>query len=667
MYIKSLNVSNLAAIQEFNYSFQFNSNGNPLPIVIVGKNGTGKTLLLTNILDCLIELKRSSYNKIVEVGKNDLYKLSSKSYIRENEAHSIVQINLDSKLKGEIEYFDFMTQNVESSADILREENLFSKLNWSTIRESEGFEKSINVEGCRQEFDENIFLYFPVHRYYEPSWVNKGNGNTVEFSRKENYVKQNLESIIQENILVGIETWLLDVILDKMLYEMKTGTRDVLNRQTGEISKEEFIYYEGKNTEIQNQLNKLLTIIYGKKYEDLESARFGISNKDIGRRVSVIIKRNGQDEYTISPTFFHLSSGESMLIAIFLSILKAQDSKAINKSLEEIEGIVVIDEIDSHLHIALAKEVLPLMLKSFPKVQFILSSHSPFFLVGMDKEFKEDWQMVDMNKGMSIELNNQGEIEEAYRTFIEGFEETKESLTLLEEKLTNIQRTLIITEGKTDWKHFKKALEYFKSLGQFNDLNIEFLEFENEIEMGDSQLETLLKQHQKIKKVHKIIGIFDRDTKIAKRYCSTDFEDLGNNVFAMGVPIPEFRIESKNLCLEMLYEDEILKIPNEEGKRIFLSSEFNGQTSMHNEMPNVLCRNITQLTAGKIDRTSLEEAGVIDNGIVDIAADGKVLSLSKNEFANDILNGHSRYEIVDFKGFKKLFEILKEIERIPLR
>ena len=46
----------------------------------------------------------------------------------------------------------------------------------------------------------------------------------------------------------------------------------------------------------------------------------------------------------------------------------------------DIQGIVLIDEIETHLHIELQKKVLPFLTTLFPKVQFIVSSHSPFVL-----------------------------------------------------------------------------------------------------------------------------------------------------------------------------------------------------------------------------------------------------------------------------------------------
>ncbi|AXD13110.1 AAA family ATPase [Salmonella enterica] len=48
-------------------------------------------------------------------------------------------------------------------------------------------------------------------------------------------------------------------------------------------------------------------------------------------------------------------------------------------NLTQIEGIVIIDEIDLNLHIEYAKNAVPELLRLFPKVQFIITSHSPFF------------------------------------------------------------------------------------------------------------------------------------------------------------------------------------------------------------------------------------------------------------------------------------------------
>ena len=47
------------------------------------------------------------------------------------------------------------------------------------------------------------------------------------------------------------------------------------------------------------------------------------------------------------------------------------------KKLVESQGIVLVDEIDLHLHPKWQMEVIPVVAKAFPKMQFVFTSHSP--------------------------------------------------------------------------------------------------------------------------------------------------------------------------------------------------------------------------------------------------------------------------------------------------
>lgn len=70
-----------------------------------------------------------------------------------------------------------------------------------------------------------------------------------------------------------------------------------------------------------------------------------------------------------------------------------------NISPEELCGIAIIDEIDVHLHISLQKKVLPFLIKAFPKVQFIVSTHSPFVITSTDN----DTVVYDISSGEFFE------------------------------------------------------------------------------------------------------------------------------------------------------------------------------------------------------------------------------------------------------------------------
>jgi predicted ATP-binding protein involved in virulence len=55
------------------------------------------------------------------------------------------------------------------------------------------------------------------------------------------------------------------------------------------------------------------------------------------------------------------------------------------EALKETEGIVLIDELDLHLHPAWQKIVLKSLLDTFPKIQFIVTTHSPFIMQETEK------------------------------------------------------------------------------------------------------------------------------------------------------------------------------------------------------------------------------------------------------------------------------------------
>ena len=70
----------------------------------------------------------------------------------------------------------------------------------------------------------------------------------------------------------------------------------------------------------------------------------------------------------IVPNIFQLSSGETSLFDIFLSILRDFElSGSQFSNAADIRGIVVVDEMDLHLHAVHQHEVLPSLIGMFPK------------------------------------------------------------------------------------------------------------------------------------------------------------------------------------------------------------------------------------------------------------------------------------------------------------
>ena len=76
--------------------------------------------------------------------------------------------------------------------------------------------------------------------------------------------------------------------------------------------------------------------------------------------------------------FNTLSDGYSAILSIVTELLLRMEAHDVKSY--DLEGIVVIDEIETHLHVELQKKILPFLIDFFPKLQFIVSTHSPFVL-----------------------------------------------------------------------------------------------------------------------------------------------------------------------------------------------------------------------------------------------------------------------------------------------
>ena len=82
--------------------------------------------------------------------------------------------------------------------------------------------------------------------------------------------------------------------------------------------------------------------------------------------------------------FQTLSSGYLAIFEILADLLVRSEFFDITP--DQLQGIVIIDEIDAHLHISLQKKILPFFIRLFPHLQFIVSTHSPFVITSTSDE-----------------------------------------------------------------------------------------------------------------------------------------------------------------------------------------------------------------------------------------------------------------------------------------
>jgi AAA15 family ATPase/GTPase len=80
-------------------------------------------------------------------------------------------------------------------------------------------------------------------------------------------------------------------------------------------------------------------------------------------------------------TFQTLSAGYRAIFDIYAELLMRTEYFKVSPG--DLTGVVFIDEIDSHLHVSLQRLILPFFTGAFPRVQFIVTTHSPFVLMSM--------------------------------------------------------------------------------------------------------------------------------------------------------------------------------------------------------------------------------------------------------------------------------------------
>ncbi|CAJ1858869.1 hypothetical protein CKOHBEJN_01561 [Aeromonas hydrophila] len=99
-------------------------------------------------------------------------------------------------------------------------------------------------------------------------------------------------------------------------------------------------------------------------------------------------------------TFQCLSSGFSSIMAVYANLITNVSLHAVDP--DELTGIVLIDEIDAHLHVSLQKKILAFLKKSFPNVQFIVSTHSPFVVSSVDDAVIYDLSRLEHIENLSM-------------------------------------------------------------------------------------------------------------------------------------------------------------------------------------------------------------------------------------------------------------------------
>ena len=661
MYISRIIDKNIGPISKIDISPSFMDDGKPKPLIIVGENGSGKSTMISNIVDSLYELAGRGFSNALHHDKESYnysyYKIISSNEIKVGEKYLFSRVIFDNRV-------EYLFKTGDCSFEQFKNESGYDGdiTNWDTntgIKEIRGSDN----EEIKKVFSENVICYFGPARYEKPSWL----GDTYYDDLSTHlYVEPKITGMLKNPIMAydigkGNFRWLLDVIAD---------SRADIGIEKNNILKIVHINIQDlmAMSSARFYLERVMSIILN------EDVYFGL-NLRVHGGARFNIKRV-KDDSIIALSMDSLSTGQLALFNIFTTIIRYADNNDINKSVypDSIKGIIIIDEIELHLHSIHQKDVLPILMKVFPYIQFIVTTHSPLFLLGLEEEYGDDgfdiYQMPDGNK---IGVESFSEFKRAYEYFTETETHNKKLREAIDKSESS--KPIIITEGATDWKHMLAAYNKLSKIDKykevFKDLDFEFFEYEaknsnknteNKIDMGNTALSTMCESYSKMPNSRRMIFIADCDDDRTNNKMSLQgvkYKTWGNNGFSFILPIPDFRKDTPEICIEHLYSDDEIKTEYKEGdisRRLYLGNEFNSNGYMTKEDK---CCEKKKLCGS--DKISIIDGSSGERVINPKEDNSPNFALSKMDFAECVLEKKSGFENFDFSNFVPIFEIIKEI------
>lgn len=161
--------------------------------------------------------------------------------------------------------------------------------------------------------------------------------------------------------------------------------------------------------------------------------------------------------------FNSMSMGYAAVFDIIGDLIMRMESKR----RYDLEGLVLIDEIETHLHVDLQKKIVPILTQLFPNIQFVLTTHSPFILNSTANAV-----VYDLEKKLLVK---DGLTDLPYEGVVEGYFDTDLLSAELRQKFTEYKE--IVQKATLTDEDFARASELETYLDEVPDyLALDFSE-----------------------------------------------------------------------------------------------------------------------------------------------------------------------------------------------
>lgn len=395
MRIESLQINNFRNIERVNMDFSSRQT-----TVFVGINGSGKT----SILDCIAIMLSRVIGRIQSTSKTGRFFLETDIKNGKSETSSYIEVNFWK------EYYGYKVSKTRKGA------HKQTISNFDQIKEL--------IKKVRNELEENSEADLPIAVFYP---VNRAVLDIPLRIRKRHLFDQ----------LAAYEGSLVSGHSDfRVFFEWFRNREDIENERRLENRR----FFDNQLKAVREAVSLLIP---------------GFSKLRIRREpLRMTLEKNGR-ELIVN----QLSDGEKCLLALAGDLARrlAIANPSLNNPLLG-EGIVLIDEIELHLHPSWQREIIPKLEKTFSNCQFIVSTHSPLVISHVKPESL-----------YLLSVNDEGDLTRPKSSYGRDINSILEEIMGVSERPDEIKNKLreyfrLIDNGKLGNAH-KLRLELEESIG----------------------------------------------------------------------------------------------------------------------------------------------------------------------------------------------------------
>ncbi len=367
-------------------------------LIITGKNGSGKTTLLRDLKAFILRITEINSSLVLSYLERIKFHSSNISFVNANP-----DWQADAPSKRE-EYLKHQEEAKENQLSTLKSENSFFFLNKP---------ETISNEFYGGNF---IFAFFKAKRH-DPIKIPKG---VTKIEIKKYYE-------VEDNAGNDFFQYIVNRKVDEAFARIDKETEKAENIR---------IWF--------NNFEKNLLKLF-----DIEDAELEFDSKNY----SFNIVENNKPAYKLS----ELPDGYFAILDIVSELIMRMREH--NANSYDVQGIVLIDEIETHLHIALQKKILPFLTSFFPRIQFIVTTHSPFVISSVSNAV-----ICDLEKKIVVEDMSAY----SYEAIVESYFNVDEYSTEAHEKLNSFKALVYKVDLNDDEKYQLMLLEkYFNEIPKF--------------------------------------------------------------------------------------------------------------------------------------------------------------------------------------------------------